>query len=420
MTQTGMVAGGRLTDWISLGVLASAVPRDAVDDAIEVTGKAAKRAGGKLPPHVMVYFAMAMALFAGDDYEEVAARLAGALQDWDCWDEAWEVPTSGGITRARQRLGYEPLAELFSQVAVPVAEELTRGAFFGPWRLMAIDGFEWDAPATEPNIAAFRFNGTGADDPEKAAFPKARVVTISECASHAMVDARIGGVAGKGAGEQSLARPMLRRLEEDWLLIADRNFYNWDDWCTAADTGAALLWRAKADLRLPVLELLSDGSYRSVLVSPKVKGKARQQLIEAARRGEDLDPGKARPVRVIEYEVPGRQGDGTGELIALIATITDPQQAPAAVLAQAYHERWEHETGNRQLKTYLRGPGRVLRSQSPDMVRQEIYGYLLTHFAISALICQAATEADIDPDRVKFKRTVRLVRRRAAGPAFPP
>jgi hypothetical protein len=420
MTQTGMVAGGRLTDWISLGVLASAVPRDAVDDAIEVMGKTAKRAGGKLPPHVMVYFAMALALFADEDYEEVAARLAGTLQDWDCWDEAWEVPTSGGLTQARQRLGCEPLAELFSQVAAPVAEELTRGAFLGPWRLMAIDGFEWDAPATEANIAAFGFAGTGADDPEKAAFPKARVVTISECASHAMVDARIGGVAGKGAGEQALARPMLRQLEEDWLLIADRSFYNWDDWCTAADTGAALLWRAKADLRLPVLELLSDGSYRSVLVSPKIKGKARQQLLEAARRGEDLDQDKARPVRVIEYEVPDREGDGTGELIALITTITDPRQAPASALAHAYHERWEHETGNRQLKTYLRGPGRVLRSRSPDMVRQEIYGYLLTHFAISALICRAATEADVDPDRVKFKRTVRLVRRRAADPAFPP
>jgi hypothetical protein len=122
-----MVAGGRLTDWISLGVLASAVPRVAVDEAIEATGKAAKRAGGKLPPHVMVYFAMALALFADDDYEEVAARLAGTLRDWDCWDEAWEVPTSGGITQARQRLGHEPLQELFSQVAVPVAEELTGG-----------------------------------------------------------------------------------------------------------------------------------------------------------------------------------------------------------------------------------------------------------------------------------------------------
>src|ERR1700732_2785152 len=128
MTQTGVVAGGSLTDWISLGVLASAVPRDAVDDAVAVTGKGARRAGGKLPPHVMVFFVMALALSADDDCEEVAARLAQPLRGWGCWDEQWEVPTSGGIPQARRRLGPEPLAELFGQVAVPVAGLDTAGA----------------------------------------------------------------------------------------------------------------------------------------------------------------------------------------------------------------------------------------------------------------------------------------------------
>jgi hypothetical protein len=251
----------------------------------------------------------------------------------------------------------------------------------------------------------------------KPAFPKVRVVTVSECASHAVVDAAMGGVAGKGAGEQALARKLYKRLEQDWLLIADRNFCNWADWRTAAGSGAALLWRVKADLRLPVLELLADGSYSSVLVNPDIRGKARQQLIEAARAGKDLDEDQARRVRVAEYEVPDRDGDGKGELITLITTITEMTAAPAAVLAEAYHQRWEHEHGNKQLKTYLRGPGRVLRSKSPGMVRQEIYGYLLTHYALSALICRAATEADIDPDRVKFKRTVRIARRRVADPA---
>ena len=421
MADNGVVAGGRLTDWVSLGVLAASVPRDAVDDAIEVTGRQARRRDGKLPPHVVVYLVMTLALFADDDYEEAAERLTGTLAAWGCWDETWEVPTSGGITQARQRLGYEPVKELFAQVAVPVADELTRGAFLGQWRLMAIDGFEWDAPDTGQNAAAFGFSGAKADDPGRAAFPKVRVVTVSECASHAVADAAVGGVAGKGAGEQSLARQLYPRLEEDWLLIADRNFYSWADWCAAADSGAALLWRVKADLMLPVLDLLPDGSYRSVLVNPKAGGKARAALLAAARAGEDLDEDLARYVRVIEYEVPDREGDGKGEVIALITTITQMTAAPAPLLAQAYQQRWEHETGNAQLKTYLRGPGRVLRSKSPDMVRQEIYGYLLTHYAISALICRAAAEADIDPDRVKFKQTVRIIRRQAAGPAaFPP
>ena len=275
---------------------------------------------------------------------------------------------------------------------------------------MSMDGLEWDVPDTKPNAAAFGYPGTGKDD-APAAFPKARAVTIGECASHAAVLAAIGPCVSKGSGEQSLARQLYPHLREDWLLIADRNFYNWQDWCTAADTGAALLWRVKSDLTLPPLEFYPDGSYRSVLVNPKIRGKARAALLEIARAGEDLDPDKARSVRVIEYEVPDREGDGKDEVIALITTIADFPDAPAAVLAQAYHERWEHETGNAQLKTYLRGPGKILRSESPDMVRQEIWGYLLTHHAISALICTAATNAGTDPDRVKFQKD---------GPHHPP
>ena len=416
MAHNGVVAGGgRLTDWISLGVLASSVPRDAVDEAVAAAGKGAKRADGKLSPHVMVYFAMALALFSGEDYEEVAARLTETLASWGCWDDAWSTPTSGGLTQARKRLGPEPLELLFEKVAVPVAGVLTRGAFLREWRLMAVDGFELDVPDTAANAAAFGYPAGGRERP---AFPKVRVVTIGECGSHAKVAAQMGPVGGKGASEQALARRMFGRLEEDWLLIADRGFYNWPGWQAAAAAGAALLWRVQAGLRLPVLDLLPDGSYLSLVARPTLHDKTRNKLIAAARAGERLDPAQAMRVRVIEYEIPDRDGDG--ELIALITTITDPAAASAQELAEAYCQRWEEETGNDQLKTHLRGPGKVLRSKSPDMVRQEIYGYLLTHYAISALICQAATEADIDPDRVKFLRTVRILRRRAADPAFPP
>ena len=414
MEQSGVVAGGgTLTDWISLGVLASSVPRDVVDDAIAVTGRGARRAGGKLPPHVMVYLVMALALFADEDYAEVAARLGGALRGWGCWDQGWD-PAPGAITQARQRLGPEPVAEVFRQVAVPVAGLDTAGAFLGPWRLMPVDGMEWDVPDTAANRAAFGVSGG-----ERAAFPKIRVVTVAECGSHAAVLAAAGPAAGKGSGEKSLARRLYPRLEQDWLLIADRGFCCFADWRAAAGTGAALLWRAPADARLPVLEMLPDGSYRSVLTDQKVTGRKREALIEAARRGEDLDEDIARPVRVIGYDVPDREGDGKDELIVLVTTITDYRQATAGTLARAYHQRWEHETGNAQLKTYLRGPGKVLRSGSPEMIEQEIWGYLLTHYAISALICAAATAAGTGPDQVRFKRTLRIVRR-AVGPAFSP
>src|SRR5436190_13589853 len=209
MTQTGSVAGGgALTDWISVGVLASSVPRDVVEDAVAVTGKGARRAGGKLPPHVMVYFVMALALFADDDYEEVAARLAEALRGWGAGGQVQD-PTPGGITQARQRLGPEPLAEVFSQVAVPAADLDTAGAFLGPWRLMSVDGMEWDVPDTARNRAAFGVSGG-----DRAAFPKIRVVTVSECGSHAAVLAAAGPAAGKGSGEQALARQLYPRLED--------------------------------------------------------------------------------------------------------------------------------------------------------------------------------------------------------------
>src|SRR5258708_7363593 len=316
MADNGVVSGGRLTDWVSLGVLASFVPRDAVDDAVAWAGKQARRADGKLPPHGMGYFGMALALFADDDYGGGGGRPTETLTGGGCWGDSWRARPWGGIPRARQRLGYEPVRELFSEVAAPVAEELTAAAFLGPWRLMAIDGFEWDAPDTKENAAAFGFSGAGADDADRPAYPKVRGVTVSECASHAVVATALGAVSAEGSAEKSMSRKLYRRLEEDWLLIADRNFFNWADWCAAADSGAQLLWRVKADLTLPVLDLLPDGSYSSVLINPKVRGKARQALLDAARAGKDLDEDQARYVRVVEYEVPNRDGDGKGEVIA--------------------------------------------------------------------------------------------------------
>lgn len=411
----GVVAGpgpvGPFTDLISFGVLAASVPRDVIDTAVAAHGRSAQRAGGKLPPHVMVYFAMALALFGDDDYEEVLTRLGAALLALGGWEQAWAPATSGGITQARARLGSEPVAQVFEQVAVPVADQLTPGAWLGQWRLMAIDGFDWDVPDTPDNVAEFGYAGSGAN---RSAFPKARVVTISECGSHAMIAARIGRASGS---EQKLARELYPDLEPDWLLIADRNFYGFLDWNAARATGADLLWRASASVKPPVLGAHPDGSYPSVVFKRLISPKARARLTMAARRGEDLDPTLAVAVRVVEYTVPDRDGDGSNEQIVLLTTITDPTQAPAEALAQAYHQRWEHETGNKQLKTHLRGPAKILRSRKPATVRQEIYGYLLTHYAISALICRAATEAGIDPDRVKFLRTVRILRRRVSDPA---
>ena len=399
---------------VSVGVLAVTVPWFKVADAVAACGVKDKRGDGTLPAHVVAYLTMGLCLFADDPYEEVATKVTGSLSEWGCWNAAWPVPTSSAITQARKRLGREVLRDLFYRVAEPVAERETRGARLRGWRLTAVDGFELDVPDSKENAAEFGYAGSEQSG-NRSAFPKARVVAVAECGTHAFLDAEVAGI---GVGEKSLAGPLLDRLGQDWLLTADRGFYSFDAWGRALRSGADLLWRAPTQLRLPLVAWLPDGTCLSVLIKPGLREAARSVLVEDAKAGRELDPERAHLVRVVEYDVPDRD---SGELICLITSITDPAAARADELASAYHQRWEEETGNDQLKTHLRGPGRVLRSRLPDLVHQEIWAYLLTRHALAALIGRAATAADIGPDRVSFARALNIVRRSSAGTAaFPP
>jgi hypothetical protein len=414
-------------DEVSLGVLVSAVSRDAVDAAVVSCGVGDRRWGGKLPAHVTAYLTMAMCLFADDDYTEVATKVTGSLSRWGCWDARWSVPTASGITQARKRLGSKVLSEVFEQVAGPVADTLTRGAWLRRWRLVAIDGFEVDVPDTDNNVAEFGYAGSGAN---ASAFPKARVVALAECGTHAFLAAEVGAWS---VGEKTLANRLYQRLHPDELLTADRNFYSFDAWDLATRSGAALLWRAPTGLGLPVVKVLPDGTYLAVLINPAIRGARRRATITATAcdiadadadgegEGEGevvkLDPTEAHLVRVVEYDVPDRAGNGTSELIVLLSTILSPAAARADELAAAYHQRWEEETANDQLKTHLRGPGQILRSRLPELVYQEIWAWLLVHHALSALISRAADAADLDPDRISFTTVLRIARRTATGTA---
>ena len=259
-------------------------------------------------------------------------------------------------------------------------------------------------------------------------------MALAECGTHAFLAAEVDAYA---VGEKTLAQRLYPRLRGDELLTADRGFYSWQAWDTAQATGAALLWRAPTQLDLPVLGVRDDGTYLTVLIKPSVRGRRRERLLAAARDGLDLTDINTVPdafderglpvvhlARVIEYDVPDRDGNGTGELIVLLTTILDldgDNGARADELAVAYHERWEQETANDQLKTHLRGPGRVLRSRLPDLVHQEIWAYLIVHHAISALTAKASAAADLDPDRISFAQALRLIRRTATGTAdIPP
>jgi hypothetical protein len=402
-------------DQVSIGVLVSSIPRDVIDVAVAARGVGAKRSGGKLPAHVVAYLTLGLCLFPDDDYTEVATKVTGSLSRFGCGDASWRVPTSSGISQARKRVGSAVMADVFEGVAQPVATRSTRGAWLRRWRLLAIDGFDADVPDSEENVAEFGYAGSGGN---RSAFPKVRVVALAECGTHAFLAAEVDAWS---VGEKTLAGRLYPRLRPDELLTADRNFYSFDAWSSAVRTGAALLWRAPTQLRLPLVEVLADGTFTSVVINPAIRGARRDRIIEAARSGTDLDPDDAHLVRVIEYDVPDRAGNGTGELIVLLSTIVKPADARCDELAAAYHDRWEEETANDQLKTHLRGPGRVLRSRLPELARQEIWAWLSVHYAVAVLVARAAEAADLDPDRISFTRTLRLVRRTATGTAaFPP
>ena len=240
-------------------------------------------------------------------------------------------------------------------------------------------------------------------------FLEVRLVAVAECGTHAVVDAVLGPVA---TGEQTLATQLIRRLTSGMLVLADRNFYSYQAWQQACATGAALLWRVSGRLPLPVLHTLPDGSYRSVLINPKVRGRRREMLITAAAAGEHLEPTQATLIRVIEYTIEDRPG--SGELFCLITMITDPARSRdrsrrrlPPTIELSFDEIETHHTGHL----------RVLRSRTPELVKQEIWALLLTHYAIRHVMKDAADTVGTDPDDLSFIRSYRAIRRQVTNQA---
>jgi hypothetical protein len=384
-------AGERLPDRIAIGLLTATFPPELVDRVVAETGRVQRRSR-LLPARVVVYYVLAMCLFFGQGYEEVARLLTDGLAYARRWRGNWRVPTTAAITRARARLGPEPLRALFAEVCQPVATEAGSGSFYRAWRLVAVDGTTFDLPDTAANAGFFGRPGSprGAG---KGAFPQVRVAGLGECGTHAIFAAALGPLA---VHETELARRLFGRLRAGMLLIADRGFTGFDLWRAAAATGADLLWRVRNSAVLPVAEQLADGSYLSHIYAARDKHRHADPIT----------------VRVVEYTLAGQ-----ATVYRLITTILDPAQAPALDLAALYAQRWEFEISLGELKTHQGAPQMVLRSHTPDGVQQEVYGFLLVHYAIRALMHQAALDAAIDPDQVSFTRTLRLARRQVPAQA---
>ena len=384
----GLPEGTRLTDYISLGVIAGAVPKAKVMQVLKETGRESIRQR-ELPAHVMVYYTIALALYMQSSYREILRCLQEGLR-WLFGEEQTGKPAAkSAIAQARHRLGVEPLRRLYGDLVKPIALDRTRGSRYRGWRLVSLDGSTLDVADTVENEDAFGRPGSGKVG---GPYPQLRLVSLVENGTHVLFGANFGPYR---KSEIELARGSLSWLKKGMLCMADRYYFGYEFWNEAAATGADLLWRIKKNLILPCMKRLPDGSYLS-------------RIYPSAKDRDDDRNGV--PVRVIEYRLEGTEK--AEPIYRLLTTILSPEMAPAEELASLYRERWEIENSLDEFKSHLRGARIVLRSKTPDGVAQELYGLLLAHFAIRGLMHEAALEADIDPDRLSFLHTVRIVRRK--------
>jgi Insertion element 4 transposase N-terminal/Transposase DDE domain len=380
--------GTRITDYMSLGVLATTFPLSQVQAVLAAQKKTSRRQR-ELPAHVVVYYVIALALFMQVSYREVLRCLLEGLTWLLGPQQAVKITGKSGISQARTRLGWAVLQQLYDEVVKPVAVKNTRGAWYRHWHLVSLDGSTLDVADEQENVQAFGRPGVSRG---ASAYPQIRFVALVENGTHVLFGTRLGGYA---TGEITLAPAVMAALQKGMLCLADRNFFGFPLWKQARAGGADLLWRIKKNLRLGVEKRLPDGSYLS-RIYPSERDRRHQT--------------NGVVVRVIDYRLEGVAD--AEPLYRLVTTILDPSAAPAEELAALYHERWEIEGALDELKTHLRGAKIVLRSKTPDLVRQEFYGLLLAHFAVRGLMHEAALKVGEDPDRLSFLHAVRVLRRK--------
>lgn len=372
----------QLASWperVRIEALKRIVPQKKVQEVLQQSGAEATRCL-RLPAWFAVWFVIALGLFGRDSYRQVFRWLAPYRKGG--------TPGRSTLCEARRRLGAALLRRLYEAVVVLLGQSDTPGAFYRGLRLMAIDGFVVDLPDTEQNERAFGRPGT---DRASGAFPQARVLSLCETGSHVLWRSLIKPYH---RGEIPMAHYLLRFLEKDMLLLWDRNFFSYATLTQVRSRQAQLLARIKKNLVFEPFEELADGSYLAKAYrSTKDRRHDRDGIL----------------VRIIDYAFDDENRTGSGEKHRLLTTLLDADAHPAETLIELYHERWEEELAIDELKTHQRERP-VLRSQTPAGVVQELYGLLIGHYVIRSLMQQAADETDLDPQRLSFTNTLKILR----------
>lgn len=362
-----------------LGLLDVAFPLEEVRAVLAETNRDSRRTR-KLPAVLMVYYSIALGLMCAVGARTVLRHL---LAEWR-EDEVVQGPlaTDSAITQARQRLGLEPLKRLFERVVRPFAPKWLKAAWYRSWQVVTLDGSTLRTLDTDENEARY---GRPSAKRGTTAYPQLRLVGLLENGTRILFAVATGAYR---VAENTLARQVIPHLRPGMLCLADRGFFGYELWDQAHARGADLLWRIKSTIHPKDLERLPDGSYRARLA------------------GRDKD----RRVRLIQFTLTFKSG--RTEHYRLLTTITDYRRAPAEELARLYSSRWTVETMLSELKVRIGGPKLLLRSSTPDLVEQDVYGLFLAHFGVRHEMLEAARQDHADPADFSFAGTLAVIIRR--------
>jgi transposase IS4-like protein/DDE family transposase len=367
--------------------LSKVIPPEIMEQALLETGRGQQRAC-VLSHRVMLWVVLAMGVLTHLPIRQVfkhARRMR----------PGGKTPSRSNLCEGRQRLGVEPVRRVFELLVRPLGTPPTPGAFWKGLRPMGIDGTVYDVPDTPANAARFGRSKGGRGD---GAFPHVRKVSLVELGTHVEVALALGGWHNS---EQHLVGQLWPHLPADALLIEDRGFFSYAHWKTLDAQHRKLLIRVKGNMVLRAIQRLPDGSYwAKIYPSSYARDKDRAGIL----------------VRVIDYTLDDPQRTGHGQKHLLLTNLFDHEAYPALELACTYHERWEEELVFDEQKTHQdpRRPGKPtqLRSQTPEGVEQELYALSLAHFAVRALMLEAAQEDQVDVDRLSFTGCLRILQAR--------
>ena len=389
----------QLIDKMSLGAIVATFPRNKIESILEATKTKSIR-NRLLPSFLVVYLVIMMSLYPNVSIRE-ALRLT--LEKIRTFFGAKQVKIAVGsaITKARRRVGYHPFELIYEEIVRSEGDREIPDSYYRKWLVVGVDGSSMEVQNTEENLKHF---GSYENQYGKAGNPSLKIVVLGESETKVIFGVRVGGVS---ASEKSLFMPLIKKLHPGMILLADRLYYDYENWTECGATGCGLLWRVRSDLKLKEMQKLEDGSYLSEVKPTREMRK---------RLGMPLK--EKTIVRVIEYKA--KFEDGTeSETIRLISNILDPREAPADELAALYARRWQTETAFAELKTSLGEFPRVLRSQVPELVVQELYGFLMAYYIVRKLIKEAAKKGGVLISSLSFVHSVRVVRRKVAGSFSP-